>query len=162
MATGDLYKVYRNIVGLIQSQHKHHLDETARQLTRVGLHVNTPFYALLIGKVTTFALNKLSDELARSRHDDFPRVCTGTFTQSMGLPCAHTLRQLHADDRQIPLSAIHRHWYYLPDSRPVADQAVRQLLHNPLLSLSVIQGMSEHNIVIVGAVVMTINYRTTQ
>ncbi len=121
----------------------------ARQLSRVGLHVNTPFYALLIGKVTTFALNKLSDELARSRRDDFPRVCTGTFTRSMGLPCAHTLRQLHAEGNQIPLSAIHRHWVYLPDSRPVVDQVIRQqLLWNPLQSSGNAEGRSKSYLVV--------------
>jgi hypothetical protein len=58
--------VYGNITRLVSDQHKKHEDTVAQQLVSVQLDINTPFFAPLVGKVTSYALKKLLDELARS------------------------------------------------------------------------------------------------
>jgi hypothetical protein len=132
VATGDLLKVYNDIRALLRDQHNKHTSDVARQLTRVAHHVNIPFFAPLIGKVTSFALNKLAGELSRSRKPDFPRACTGTFRRSMGLPCGHELKRLFEVDAPLQPGLIHQHWFYLPNVTSPSTTAIRvPLLLNP-------------------------------
>ncbi len=51
---------------------------------------------------------------------------------SMGLPCAHQLREFYAANRPLQLGLIHRHRFYLPDSLPnPAIASFWPLLLNP-------------------------------
>ncbi len=95
--------------------------------------MNVPFFAPLIGKFTSYALNKLADELTRSRRPDFPSVCTGTFARTMGLPCGHELKRWNSENSPLQPAQIHRHWFYLPLSADRNYTPVRgTLLLNPL------------------------------
>jgi hypothetical protein len=109
VASGDLLKVYQNIVALLTDQHREHAAKVAQQLTRATHRVNTPFFSLLVGKVSTYALHKLGDEVARSSRNDFPRTCTETFTKSLGLPCAHQLKHLVVEGLLVTPNLIHEH-----------------------------------------------------
>lgn len=61
-----------------------------------------------------YALLKLSDELGQSRKPGFPVHCTGSFTCTMGLPCAHKLQQRQfAHGCFYPLE-IHQHQHFDP------------------------------------------------
>ncbi len=135
VASGDLLKVYNDIHALLRDQHRKYAAETSRQLCSVSHHVNIPFFAPLIGKVTSYALNKLADELSRSRQPDFPRVCTGTFTRTMGLPCGHDIRWLQDANVSLSPTLIHRHWFHEPLAEPCDFATLQgQLLLNPLVS----------------------------
>jgi hypothetical protein len=116
VASGDLLKVYNDIHACLRDQHRKFRAETARQLATVAHRVNVPFYAPLIGKVISYALNKLANELSRSRKPDFPRVCTGTFARTMGMPCGHELKRKYDANSPLQPSEIHRHWFYIPSS----------------------------------------------
>jgi hypothetical protein len=147
VANGDLYTVYGNIVRLVNDQHYKYSTTVATQLVSVSHDCNTPIYAPLIGKVTSYALNKMAKELARSRQPGFPRVCTSTFTKAMGLPCAHELRRCHEAHTPLQPSQIHRHWYYLPGATP-ADTPFEQsaLLLNPTSSEVPAAGLLEADV----------------
>jgi hypothetical protein len=94
--------------------------------------VNVPSFAPLIGKVTSYALSKLADELSQSRQPDLPRVCTGTLTRTLGIPCGHELKRWHNDNSPLQPIQIHYHWFYLPLSAHRAVTPVRgSLLLNP-------------------------------
>ncbi len=51
-------------------------------------------------------------ELARSLQNNFPCCCTGTFSRSMGLPCAHQLQQQATLDLPVTPDKVHRHWFF--------------------------------------------------
>ena len=99
---------------MIQHQHAEYQGQVAKQRSRIPHTINTPIFAILIGEISTYALHKLADELARSRKSDFNRTCTGTFTRIMGLPCAHTLSQRAQSNKPLQLHDIHRHWFFSP------------------------------------------------
>ncbi len=128
VANGDLYKVYCHIRSLLQHQLHEYQAKSATEVTRLNHHLNKPFYAPLIGRVSVFALNKIANELARSREPDFPRNCTGTYTKTMGLPCAHELHRRYQLQQPVYLSLVHQHWHLLPTS-----QAARPTLQQPQL-----------------------------
>jgi hypothetical protein len=103
-------------VGLIKGQYKCHANHITQQLATVPHYINMAYFALLIGKVESYALNKLGNEPAQSRRAEFAQHCTATLTMSMRLPCAHQLRYLYAWNQPLQPGLIHRHWFYLPDA----------------------------------------------
>jgi hypothetical protein len=110
--------VYGDIVGLIKSQHRKHANAVMQQLASVMYNVNVPFFAPLIGKITSFACNKLAEKLAQSRRPNFPRRCTHTYTLSMGRPCAHKVNAWYTANMAVQPSSFRRHEFYLPDALP--------------------------------------------
>ncbi len=114
VANGDLYKVYCHIRRLLQHQPHEYEAKSATELTRLNHHLNRPFLAPLIGRVSVYALNKFANELARSGERNFSSTCTGTFTKTMGLPCAHELQRRYIANQPVYLSLVHSHWYLLP------------------------------------------------
>jgi hypothetical protein len=140
VAKGDLLRVYNNIHTLLRDQHQKYIAETVWQLRSTSHHVNILFYDSLFGEVTSYALNKLPDELSRSRRPDIPRACTGTFTHTMGLPCRHVLKCLWDTCTLIEPALIHQHWFYEPLSEAQEFTAIRvhRLLTPPVSRPSVV------------------------
>src|SRR4051794_23436704 len=58
----------------------------------------------------------------------FNRICNKLFTSSMGLPCAHCLKELQNNNEAIQLHHIHCHWHF-PHSEELL--AMQPLLRNP-------------------------------
>lgn len=96
----------------------------AKQQSRISHDINLPIFSALVGKVSTYALHKMANELARSRKSDFPRICTGTFTRTMGMPCGHLLHQRAESRLLINLNEVHRHWYFSPQDSQSSETPV--------------------------------------
>ncbi len=127
--------MHSHIVRLLDHQLNEHEATATQQLSRIPHKLNKPIFGLLVGKITTHALYKLENELARSCQSDFPSACDGLFTWSMGLPCGHVLRHRANNGRPLELRDIHRHWWFKPLEAPfLAYETIvmEPQLHNPL------------------------------
>ena len=113
------------------AEHDSELD-MARQ--RVLHDINIPIFAELIGKVTPFALRKILIQYQHLSTLPLPK-CTNMFTQSMGLPYAHTILDHCFQKEDIHLSDVHLHWHFdHPDTNTVSSVQFRPLLvHEPAI-----------------------------
>ena len=91
--------------------------------------LNNPLYMNIKGKVTTFALRKINEQHQKANRATVQKplpLCTRSFSNTMGLPCAHTISLLEKD-QPLMLHNIHEHWWiqeHTPVSR-VKENAVR-------------------------------------
>lgn len=118
---------------MLTNQHTEHETEIFKQRLRVPHHVNTSFSAPLIGKVSTYPLNKLHEQLLISQQSGLTTTCDVVYTQVMGLLCAHQLRKLTESGQSVRSNYIHRHWFFDPEQAPallpvVLDPQVQNLL----------------------------------
>ena len=113
------------------AEHNSELD-MARQ--RVPHDINIPIFAELIGKVTPFALRKIFIQYRCLSTLPLPKY-TNMFTQSMGLPCAHTILDRCFQREDIHLSDVHLHWHSdHPDTNTVLSVQLGPLLvHEPAI-----------------------------
>ena len=113
------------------AKHDSELD-MARQ--RVLHDINIPIFAELIGKVTPFALRKILIQYQCLSTLPLPK-CTNMFTQSMGLPCAHTILDHCFQKEDIHLSDVHLHWHFdHPNINTVSSVQLGPLLvHEPAI-----------------------------
>lgn len=68
----------------------------------------------LIGRISPFAMDLILDQKEYSQKEGFSiATCKKQFTESYGLPCAHTLRRMEIDGiKSIPMEEIDSHWHY--------------------------------------------------
>ena len=118
ISTGDLETVVNNIELLLTAQQVGFLSALSQAATRIPHEAKIPIFCYILHFITPYALRKV----LRQYQDvaDLPQLssCTGVFTQTMGLPCAHQLR--HAIDSETPLtlSHFHSHWHIKPLVNP--------------------------------------------
>ncbi len=112
MSTGDLRTVYHNIRSLIKSQDAEYQAKLGAGLRKISHKVNQPLFASLVGRVTKPALDKIYEELERSRRRDFPLECHCTIQKVMGLPCGHVLAEAVTKGYPISLAMVHQHWQH--------------------------------------------------
>ncbi|CAG8538571.1 4883_t:CDS:2 [Cetraspora pellucida] len=84
--------------------------------------LNNPLYTNVRGKILSFTLKKINDQYQKTKHaisrEPLP-PCTGFFSKTMRLPCAHTISLLE-NDQALMLHNIHEHWWILEHS-PVLE-----------------------------------------
>lgn len=117
---------------LLQHQFSEHVAETAKQQSRTPHRINIPLFAPLIGKVSTYALHKLYEQLEISRRRDFVAICQDSYRLVMGLPCAHFIHQQTTRNLPIRLEHVHRHWFFEPLRAPTGIDLVLDPPLNPL------------------------------
>ena len=87
----------------------------------------------LYGFVAPFALRKIRDHYKRiCGQPTAIEPCTGIFTRTMGLPCAHRIQERlydRAGDGVLKLEDIHRHWLYTKPPRATTTRAEEQENH---------------------------------
>jgi len=89
-----------------------------------------PIFRDLYGFVTPYALRKILEHYKRlCGQPTAIEACTGTFTKTMGLPCAHKIQERLYDaagGRVLKLEDIHRHWKYVKSPAAMAGHAEEQ------------------------------------
>jgi hypothetical protein len=130
VSTGDLKTVYDRVSLLLINQHVEFEAAIAHNRTHTPHTARHLFYAPLLNRVSNYALGKLWEQRQRlSNPDPLPR-CTGTFTKTMGLPCAHQMQDRFRDNGTLLLADIHAHWYLLP----LAPAAAEPLILEPAVA----------------------------
>lgn len=125
VSTGDLKMVYDRITLLLNNRFSEFYAAIENNKIRIPHTARDPFYALLLGWVSSFALGQLWYQRQRINTSDPLLPCTGTFWELMGMPCAHDIQdQLQRND-VLQLSDIHQHWYLDPTSIPTTEIVIR-------------------------------------
>ena len=82
-------------------------DQTHTLLEQHG-HI----WAAVTRKISQFALKLVHEQLRKAQHfGDIVAACTGTFNQTLGLPCAHRIRTILSINGQFQLSDFAEHWW---------------------------------------------------
>ncbi|OAQ59789.1 mutator-like element transposase [Purpureocillium lilacinum] len=103
-----------NVTSRVQGIHallKGHLKSSQQDLftqIRTPLDLSGPLFGAIRGWVSHEALRKVDQQ--RSRLEGNNTACTGAFTRTQGLPCAHTLRPLVEGCLPLQLHHFHPHW----------------------------------------------------
>lgn len=107
-STLDLFEAWRAIKHALLSQLSELRFNQAKQQTRTPIELSGPLYAAVRGWVSHEALRKVEErrKLLGTKEPAAPSVCTGSFTRSQGLPCAHTLKSLQEQNRVLPTRAL--------------------------------------------------------
>ncbi|CAG8613947.1 3445_t:CDS:2, partial [Cetraspora pellucida] len=111
---GDLHYI-RTTISLAVTNQKKEIDAmVASERIHVPLFaLNNPLYSNIRGKVSTFTLKKINEQCQKTNRaiteEPLP-PCTGSFSKTMGLPCAHTISLLE-NDQALTLDSIHEHWW---------------------------------------------------
>lgn len=137
VSVGNLQLVYEKISLLLENQHNEIKEMVEKNKTRIPHSQNIPFYSRLVSHISLYALKKIHEQFIKASHatyDNPLEPCTGTFTTSMGLPCAHIIQERLANNQLLDLNDIHQHWwinnYHLPLQSQVEneDNSLSQLL----------------------------------
>ena len=104
----DLFTAWNRIKQALLNQLAELRANQACQQVRTPLDLSGPLFSTIRGWVSHEALRKV-DQQRRRLEGDIP-ACTGVFTRSQGLPCAHALRPLIEDCLPLQLHHFHSHW----------------------------------------------------
>ena len=104
----DLFTAWNRIKQALLNQLAELRANQACQQIRTPLDLSGPLFSAIRGWVSHEALRKV-DRQTRRLEGDIP-ACTGAFTRSQGLPCAHTLHPLIEDRLPLQLHHFHSHW----------------------------------------------------
>ncbi|CAG8580965.1 4956_t:CDS:2, partial [Scutellospora calospora] len=112
-STGDLHHVYTTISLAVTNQRKEFNTMIASERIRIPAFATyNSLYSNIRDKVSSFALNKINDQYQKAKRataqEPLPS-CTGTFTRTMGLPCAHFIQYLE-NNQNLMLNDIHKHY----------------------------------------------------
>lgn len=105
----DLFQAWRSIKLVLLNQLTELEANQAKQQIRTPLELSGSLYGHICGWVSHEGLRKVEAQRKRLLND-LPH-CTGVFTMSLGLPCAHTIQDLISQERPLLLDNIHPHWY---------------------------------------------------
>jgi hypothetical protein len=107
-STGDLYMVHQKISLAVDNQYKEINTQLASERTRIPHELRHELLHGLPGNVSVFALRKIREQIDKAARDSPEKPlppCTGSFRDTMGLPCAHTIKDRFIT-RNNPPSAV--------------------------------------------------------
>jgi hypothetical protein len=101
---------------MLTNQHSEYDGAIAHNCIRTLHIVNNPFYSQLLGRISNYALGQLWNQQYRLTNIDTLAKCTGGFSHSMGLPCAHAIQNRLSENGCLTIDDIHPHWHFLPQT----------------------------------------------
>lgn len=125
----DLFDVWRIIKHAVENQLAELQATQARQQTRKQMgHAGRDLFDSVHGWVSHEAIKKVEEQrkllIPRGPTTPLSSICTGTFTKSHGLPCAHKLKAMQDQNRCLELDDFHQQWYLKrnePRPRPILE-----------------------------------------
>jgi hypothetical protein len=117
----DLFECWRHIKRAVDNQlqtlHDNIAQNNITEPTRQSIRLSRPLFGTVSGWVSHEAMLMVEKQVERLK-SSIP-TCTGTFTRSFGLPCAHTLEPLLTNGLHLQLSHFHSHWYLQRQGTPL-------------------------------------------
>ena len=107
---GDLLTVWSSIEQAVTNQIRSIKNNTARDRIRTPLHLDQAQYSACFGHITVVALRKAHANYTQKKRPFEP--CTGVFTATTGLPCAHKIDDYRRLQVSLIPSDFHPHWYW--------------------------------------------------
>ncbi|KAF6527905.1 hypothetical protein HZS61_008207 [Fusarium oxysporum f. sp. conglutinans] len=105
----DLFEAWRVIKLVLMNQLSQLEANQARQHISNPIRESRVLYSNIRGWISHEALRKV--ETQRERLLKEVPVCTGVFTRTLGLPCAHSLQPLLKQNQPLLLNHFHSHWH---------------------------------------------------
>lgn len=109
-STLDLFEAWRAMKQALLNQLAELQYNQAKQQIRIPIELSGLLYSAVRGWISHEALRKVEEQRKRISAGDLPR-CTGAFTRSQGLPCAHTVRDLQEQGQALSLGHFHTQWH---------------------------------------------------
>ncbi|KAL9570411.1 hypothetical protein ACKAV7_005419 [Fusarium commune] len=133
---GDLFETWRVICRVVVNQLSEVKSNQAQQhSTTTNIRESKALYDNIRGWVSHEAILKLENQRERLK-EEVPD-CTGVFTRTQGLPCAHQLIDLMKANMPIPISKIHSHWRYRRPGHPQPIIQPRKVFDRLILSSTI-------------------------
>ncbi|KAG5561998.1 hypothetical protein RHGRI_004888 [Rhododendron griersonianum] len=108
VSTSNFREVREKICLAIDNQYNEIKTKVASEKIRVTHKFKIPMLKELVTHVSVFALGELFKQCELARTDYVLGSCTGNFSRTMGLPCAHMMR--NKKDGILRLGDIHPQW----------------------------------------------------
>ncbi|KAJ3453427.1 hypothetical protein MRS44_017674 [Fusarium solani] len=112
----DLFEAWRTIKLVLANQLAELKANQARQHITIPLQLSGALYSNIRGWISHEALRRV--EAQRQRLSREHPACTGVFTKTLGLPCAHSLKPLLDEYQPLLLHHFHSHWYLQRSGSP--------------------------------------------
>jgi hypothetical protein len=122
-STLDLFEAWRAMKHALLNQLSELRSNQVRQQMRIPIELSGSLYSAIRGWISHEALRKVEEQRKRLMKEDLPS-CTGTFSRSHGLPCAHILKALQEQGQTLRLEHFHPHWH-------LSRHGVHQVLLEP-------------------------------
>lgn len=112
----DLFDVWRIIKHAVENQLAELQATQARQQMRKQLgHAGRDFFSNVYGWVSHEAIKRVDDQRRLLTEGGPTRPlsprCTGTFTRTYDLPCAHQIKTMQLQNRCLQLDDFHQQWH---------------------------------------------------
>lgn len=107
VSTGGFQEVKEKICAAVEHEFNDIKGKLASEKPQVPDNCNMPMFRELLLYVSDFALNEIYKQHKKIK-DGTMTPCTGHFMATMGLPCAHKIKNWH--ETTLSLELIHPHW----------------------------------------------------
>jgi hypothetical protein len=111
---GDLLDTWLAIEMAVSKQMRTICRNDARNQIRVGLELDKKTFGACFTIITTPALRQVKKHNISVNRPLEP--CTGTFTKTLGLPCAHIINERRAMGLGLTPDDFHPHWFWTRNS----------------------------------------------
>ncbi|KAL2104470.1 hypothetical protein VUR80DRAFT_555 [Thermomyces stellatus] len=108
-STLDLFEAWRAMKHVLLNQLADLESNQARQQIHIPIELSGSLYSAIRGWISHEALRKVEEQ--RKRLLRAVPSCTGAFTRSYGLPCAHKLKAIQEQGQALQLEDFHTHWH---------------------------------------------------
>lgn len=112
----DLFEAYRIIKSVLDIQLQHLNAKQDHQDSKCPVDLSKAVYGSIRGWVSHEAMRRVDKQRERLLRDHPP--CTGIFTKTLGLPCAHIISIVLQRNEPLRLSHFHSHWHLQRDESP--------------------------------------------
>lgn len=129
ISTRDLFQAWRMIKALILNQIKDLHANQAHQHATIPIELSRVQYSQIHGLVSHEAQRLVQDQFTLLKDNGalLSPQCTGTFSRSLGLPCAHKLRDMIAADEVLTREHFHQHWHLQRPNQPIPQHLLEPL-----------------------------------
>ncbi|XP_071735211.1 PKS-NRPS hybrid synthetase cheA-like [Rutidosis leptorrhynchoides] len=127
-STGGFQMVKEKICLAVEHEFNELKVKVASQKIQVPKYCNNPVYRDLLYRVSQFALKEISNQYEKMKKGTM-NPCTGHLMATMGLPCAHKMKE--SKENVISLKLIHPQWRIdtfplnLEDDRHTEDNEIK-------------------------------------
>jgi hypothetical protein len=113
---GDLLTTWLSIEQAVANQIQNIKADTAKERIRTPLYLDRRQYHACSGHITATALRLVQnhyDQAIKAKKPSEPLgPCTGVFNTTIGLPCAHQVKDIRNRGVSLLPEHFHKHWYW--------------------------------------------------
>ena len=115
----DLFEAWSSIHRALVHQLAELRSNQAKQQIRTPIELSKGLYSGIQAWVSHYALRKVEEQRKRLLDTQEPLpTCTGVFTRTQGLPCAHTIQTFMEQGQPLQLYHFDKHWHLDRPGKP--------------------------------------------